>query len=69
MDFSKTGSIAEINHEIARLEEEKFITAREAEAVDAEAIDGLFRSAAGAAYARSEKYAQRVQILAAGRRG
>lgn len=47
MDFSKTGSIAEINHEIARLEEEKFITAREAEAVDAEAIDGLFRSPLG----------------------
>ena len=43
----KTGSIAEINHEIARLEEEKFITAREAEAVDAEAIDGLFRSPLG----------------------
>ena len=47
MDFSKTGSITEIDREIARLEEEKFITSREAEAVDAEAIDGLFRSTLG----------------------
>lgn len=47
MDFSKSGSLDDIKNEIARLKSERFITAREAEAVDAAAIDGLFRSTLG----------------------
>lgn len=47
MDFARSGSLAEIEGEIARLLAEKFITRREAEAVDAGAIDALFRSQLG----------------------
>ena len=47
MDFSKTGSLEEIRCEIERMKDAKFMSAREAEAVDAEAIYGLFTSDIG----------------------
>lgn len=47
MDFAKTGSLAGIREEIERLREKRFISEREAEAVDAEAIEKLFASPLG----------------------
>ena len=48
IDFSKTGSIAEIENEISRLEAARFISSREAKAVDAKSIFKLFSSPVGA---------------------
>ena len=47
MDFAKTASVDEVRGEIARLECGQFISAREAEAVDAGAIYKLFASPLG----------------------
>ena len=47
MDFGKTGSEEEIGEELGRLEREKFLSPREAEAVDIKAIDRLFSSPLG----------------------
>ena len=47
MDFSKTGSLEEIEGEIQRLLREDFLSEREAKAVDAKAIAGLFASPLG----------------------
>ncbi len=48
MDFEKTASIEAVRDEIARLERERFLSAREAEAVDSGAIYALFASPLGA---------------------
>ena len=48
IDFSKTDSIAEIENEISRLEAARFISSREAKAVDAKSIFKLFSSPVGA---------------------
>lgn len=55
MDFSKTGSLEEVKAEIRRMRDAKFMTEREAEAVDAEAIYGLFTSALGKRMLSAEK--------------
>ena len=47
MDFSQTGSLAQIRGEIERLRAARTLSDREAEAVDAEAIRTLFASALG----------------------
>ncbi|MBQ5405777.1 MAG: UvrD-helicase domain-containing protein [Oscillospiraceae bacterium] len=47
MDFSQTGSLAQIRGEIERLRAARTLSDREAEAVDAEAIHTLFASALG----------------------
>ena len=47
MDFAKTGSLDEIKGEIERLRAQRFISDREAAAVDAEAIKELFSSPVG----------------------
>ena len=47
MDFARTASVDEVRGEIARLEREQFLSAREAEAVDAGAIYKLFASPLG----------------------
>ena len=47
MDISKTGSVEEIERETARLLEKRFISAREKEAVDTQAIYKLFASPLG----------------------
>ena len=47
MDFSRTGSVEAVNAEIGRLTAERYLTAREAEAVDAAAIARLFASPLG----------------------
>lgn len=47
MDFSKTGSLEEIKSEILRMKDRKFMAERECDAVDAEAIYGLFTSQLG----------------------
>ncbi len=47
MDFGKTDSEEEITGELSRLEREKFLSPREAEAVDIKAIAGLFASPLG----------------------
>ena len=47
MDFEKTGTRAEIEEEIARLREQRFLSEREAAAVDAAAIYALFASPLG----------------------
>lgn len=55
MDFEKSGSLTEIDSEIARLREERFISEREAQAVDAKAIKRLFDSPLGRRMLRAEK--------------
>ncbi len=47
MDFEKTGTRAEIEEETARLREQRFLSEREAAAVDAAAIYALFASPLG----------------------
>ena len=47
MDFAKAGSLDGIRGEIERLREARFLSAREADAVDAEAIRRLFASPLG----------------------
>lgn len=48
MDFSRGGSLAEVKEEIERLRAQRFLSDREAEAVNAEAIVKLFASPLGA---------------------
>lgn len=48
MDFSRTATLDEVEQEIARLERERFLSAREAQAVNAQAIYKLFASPLGA---------------------
>ncbi|MBQ7896309.1 MAG: helicase-exonuclease AddAB subunit AddA [Oscillospiraceae bacterium] len=55
MDFSKTGSLQEVKEEIHRMFKAGFMTAREAQAVDAEAIYGMFASALGKRMLSAEK--------------
>ncbi len=47
MDFGKTDSEEDIKEELARLEREKFLSPREAEAVNIKSIAGLFSSPLG----------------------
>ena len=47
MDFSKTDSLRQIQEEISRLEAQRFISSREAQAVEPEAIYRLFASPLG----------------------
>ena len=47
MDFAETGSVDAVLGEIRRLREQGFLSEREAEAVDARAIVGLFASPLG----------------------
>ncbi len=47
MDFSQSGSLDAVRAEIERLRRERFLTDREAEAVDAEAVYKLFASPLG----------------------
>ena len=47
IDYGKTGSEAEVRREIRRLREQRFLSEREAEAVDASAIVKLFASPLG----------------------
>ncbi len=47
IDYAKTGSEAEVRREIRRLREQRFLSDREAEAVDAAAIVKLFASPLG----------------------
>ena len=47
MDFTETGSVEAVRGEIERLRRENYLTDREAEAVDAEAIRKLFASPLG----------------------
>ncbi len=47
MDFAKTGTLEDVESEIARLEREKYLSARESAAVDAQAIFTLFSSPLG----------------------
>lgn len=55
MDFEKSGSLEEIESEIARLRDGRFISEREAQAVDAKAIERLFTSPLGRRMTRAEK--------------
>lgn len=55
MDFSRSGSIGEIRQEIQRLRAARFLSDREAAAVDAEAIQKLFASPLGSRMLRAEK--------------
>ena len=54
MDFAKTGSLEEIKGEIRRLHGARFLSDREAAAVDAEAIRRLFASELGKRMLRAE---------------
>ena len=55
MDFSCTGSVEQIREEIGRLREQRFLSPREAEAVDCEALARLFASPLGARMLSAEK--------------
>ena len=55
MDFGKTSSLEEIKAEIERMEKAGFMTSKEAEAVDAKAIYGLFTSPLGKRMLSAEK--------------
>lgn len=55
MDFSKGGSIEEIRGEIERLRQRRFLSDREAAAVDAKAIADLFSSSLGQRILKAEK--------------
>ena len=55
MDFSRTGSLEAIRQEIARMAEAGCLTQREAQAVDAGAIERLFASPLGQRMRRAEK--------------
>ncbi len=55
MDFDRSGSLEQINGEIERLREARFISEREAQAVDAKAIERLFTSPLGQRMLRAEK--------------
>ncbi len=55
MDFGKSGSLAGIEEEIERLRQKRFISDREAEAVDAKAIEKLFASNLGSRMTGAEK--------------
>ena len=47
MDFAQTATLEQVEGEIRRLEQEHFLSPREAQAVDARAILGLFASPLG----------------------
>ncbi len=55
MDFARSGSLEEIKGEIERLHSARFLSDREAAAVDAEAIRKLFASPLGQRMLRAEK--------------
>ena len=55
MDFDRTGSVDEVRQEIERLRLQRFLSDREAMAVDADAIVGLFASPLGECLRRAEE--------------